>query len=188
MEQGNRHRVALESEIAMRHANIALEHWVKERAAIAAHMAGEWETMYADDHESFRRSALLFIDSFPGIQAINWINADWRIRIIVPVLGNEPALEANLREHPNPLVVTSITRALQSGVGIRRRVKILSPTHKPVFVEAIHSLMCDISIDCVFRAQFRDSILRIFLRKTQLSFRPTFNWLRRSSEIYAASR
>lgn len=51
----------------------------------------------------------------PGLQALNWMDPEWRIRVTVPSEGNEGALGRDLHHHLAPDVTEAVARADRSG-------------------------------------------------------------------------
>ncbi|MBW2243615.1 MAG: CHASE domain-containing protein [Deltaproteobacteria bacterium] len=116
-------RQALEHEAGMIADQVAnhLTSWTDGRLAAIQPFVDHWHDHYAGKPEVFRRDARLFLDRLPGLQALNWIGADWVIRTTVPNEGNEAALGRDLHDHPAPDVAEAIRQATATGAPTRTR-------------------------------------------------------------------
>jgi PAS domain S-box-containing protein len=107
-------RLQLETEITADHLRIRLETWIDARTGIIRHLGDEWLSEYINKESQYTGDATRLLALFHGFQALNWIDADWFIRIVVPREGNEPALGKDLHNHPNEIVRTALSRAVNS--------------------------------------------------------------------------
>ncbi|NOZ62031.1 MAG: PAS domain-containing protein [Calditrichaeota bacterium] len=96
-----------------------LESWINTRLSVVHHLGGKWYFEYKDNPQKYAADVKKFIDLYPGFQAINWVDRDYTIRRIVPVKGNEAALDKNLLHHPSPGVSDAILKAAHTGKLIR---------------------------------------------------------------------
>jgi PAS domain S-box-containing protein len=110
-----RERIRVETDTTAEQVRLRLEAWVDTRTAIIKHMADRWPTVYDVRPEQFRDDATEFVGLYKGIQALNWMDNDYVIRIVVPEAGNEAALGKDLHEHPDANAVPAIVRATESG-------------------------------------------------------------------------
>ncbi len=104
-------RILLETQVTTQQVGLRLEAWVDARTAPVEYLAG---TRYASRDEisaRFRAESHGFTDLYPDLQALNYIDPDWVIRIVVPEASNAPALDQDLHRHPSPGVVDAVTRA-----------------------------------------------------------------------------
>jgi len=108
-------RIQLETEITAEQIRIRLEAWIDARVAVVQHMGNKQFIDQEDIQNLFADQAQHLLDLYPGIQAINYIDDYWVIRIITPVAPNLPALNQNLRNHPNQSVVASLNLAMETG-------------------------------------------------------------------------
>jgi len=121
----------MESGVTTQQVKLRLEAWMRTRLAVVEQMASNWTRDYQGDPGAFRKAAGDLIELYPGFQALNWIDKDWVIRIIVPETSNEAALGKDLHHHPSPgvpaglkratleprITVTPVIRLLQGGWG-----------------------------------------------------------------------
>jgi len=88
-----------------------LESWVQTRLELVESLGRTCATRDAMDPAEFRALAWQYIDMAPGFQAINWIDADWVVRVIVPEAGNEPVLGFDLHTHSSGDVIHALATA-----------------------------------------------------------------------------
>jgi PAS domain S-box-containing protein len=110
-ERSYRGRLTLETEVTAEQVGKRLSDWMEDRMSLSAFLAENWESEYAADAQHFERDARDFVRRFPGFQAINWIDPDQVIRMVVPLEGNASVLNADLRTHPSVEVRNAIERA-----------------------------------------------------------------------------
>jgi len=115
VEKNEEERVQLETQITAEQIRIRLEAWIDARVAVVQHLGNKQFIDQDDIEKLFAEQAQHLLDLYPGILAINYIDDYWVIRIITPVAPNLPALNQNLHNHPNPSVVASLTRAMETG-------------------------------------------------------------------------
>lgn len=75
-----------------------VEQHVKTRIQALVRMRTRWEVAGGIPKEEWESDALLNLRDFPGYQAIEWADADLRIRWVMPVPGNEAAVGEDLRD------------------------------------------------------------------------------------------
>lgn len=80
-----------------------------DMAVLAAHIA-EHDGGEADSTH-FAMLASAYYQSQPGFQAINWIDQDGVVRVVVPLALNPGVLGFNIEQHPVPAVRQTIARA-----------------------------------------------------------------------------
>lgn len=95
---------------------LRLEAWIDTRLEMVDFLARYLEARATIDEDEFRRLATDIIGDVSGFQAINWIDADWVIRLVVPESGNEPVVDFDLHRHPSEMVTAAIAAAERSGV------------------------------------------------------------------------
>lgn len=108
-------RIKVETSIIAQQVKERLESWIASRVAAVYHMRTILVDTLEYRLERYPIEAAGVADHFPGIQALNWIDDKWMIRIVVPEEGNQPALGKDLHEHPNPSVKRAIYEAASSG-------------------------------------------------------------------------
>lgn len=111
-ERSHRERLHLETEVTAEQVGKRLSDWMEDRMSLSAFLAEKWESAYAGDVGLFERDAARFIGHFPGLQAINWIDPDEVIRVVVPREGNASALNVDLKSHPSVHVRNAIGEAM----------------------------------------------------------------------------
>ncbi len=115
-------RINVEARITAEQLKLRLESCFDSRASLVRTLAnypwrsreqliGEWTS---------RASSLLPL--YTGVQALNYVDADGVIRVVFPVEPNRAALNANLRENPNPSVRSSLERATTTGLVSRTAI------------------------------------------------------------------
>ena len=88
--------------------------WTDARTSIVRFLAGCDATR--GDYATFRATATRLLELYPGFQALNLIDAEGTIVVVVPVAGNEPALGRSVLRHPEQGVRDAFVRAQRSGV------------------------------------------------------------------------
>jgi PAS domain S-box-containing protein len=104
-------RIRLETEITAEQVRLRLEAWIDSRTALVEHLGTGHFADQADIERNFRHDAETFVDLYPGIQAMNFIDRNWVIRKIVPAETNAPALDQDLHNHPNASVVAALQKS-----------------------------------------------------------------------------
>ena len=104
-------KLRVETEVTGEQIKLRLESWVNHRLKIVENIASRWTCQNTIDKNKFTDKAEELLSWFPGLQALNWIDKDWTIQIVVPYKGNEPALGKNLNEHPYISVKEALTKA-----------------------------------------------------------------------------
>ncbi len=100
-----------ETEIISEQIKLRLESWVQHRIDVVENMAILSASQDSFDSSLFEQKAEELISWFPGLQALNWIDQDWTIQIVVPLEGNEPALGKDLKYHPSLSVQNALAKA-----------------------------------------------------------------------------
>ncbi len=114
--QHNKHeRTRLETRITAEHVALRLQAWVDSRTAIFQYLSNARYRNHQAVLDHFSDDARLFQDLYPGIQALNYIDPQWIIRIVAPLQTNMPALDKDLHQHPSPSVVDALKRAEETG-------------------------------------------------------------------------
>ena len=115
VQKSESERIQLETQITAEQIRLRLEAWIDARVAVVQHLGNKQFIDQTDIEKLFAEQAQHLLDLYPGIQAINYIDDYWVIRIITPVETNLPALNKDLRNHPNASVAASLTRARETG-------------------------------------------------------------------------
>ena len=116
LERGEEGQLRTSSSITAEQVELRLEAWVQTRLELVESFAATCATREDMAPEEFRTLARQTIDMAPGFQAINWIDPDWIIRIVVPEAGNEPVLDFDLRAHSSQGVIHALATAESTGL------------------------------------------------------------------------
>ncbi|TVS12407.1 MAG: response regulator [Gammaproteobacteria bacterium] len=95
--------------------------WIDARIALVEVLVDRSPRGSEVDAEAFRLDAQALLARTPGLLALNWVDTDGVIRVVVPDAGNEAALGRNLFDHPEPDVARAIGEARQQRVITRTR-------------------------------------------------------------------
>jgi PAS domain S-box-containing protein len=71
-----------------------------ERIASLQRMASRWEAAGGTPYPLWRRDAANHVAELPGLRALEWVDADYRVRWVEPMPGNESALGLDVRFDP----------------------------------------------------------------------------------------
>jgi len=115
VERSEKAQIETSTAITAEQIELRLESWVQTRLELVESLGRTVATDIAITPEEFRALAEQYIDMAPGFQAINWIDANWVVRVIVPEEGNGPVLGFNLHDHPSPGVVHALATAERTG-------------------------------------------------------------------------
>ena len=83
-DRAERRQSSFEARLTVEQVRLRLEAWIGTRTTVMEHMASVWMREYQGRTEEYHALATHMLDLFPGFQALNWIDRDWRIRIVVP--------------------------------------------------------------------------------------------------------
>jgi PAS domain S-box-containing protein len=64
-----------------------------EHVATLARMADRWKSAGGTPYELWRRDSANLLNAFPGLRALQWIDATYHVRWVEPMAGNEGELE-----------------------------------------------------------------------------------------------
>jgi PAS domain S-box-containing protein len=109
-------RIQLETQVTAEQVKFRLEAWFDSRAAVLTLLGEEWGQATNPSPAEFSTRAGRIIQLYPGFQALNFIDEEWRIRYVVPVASNQAALGKDLHHHPDPGVREAIALARDDGV------------------------------------------------------------------------
>jgi PAS domain S-box-containing protein len=115
IKRTDQERIQLETQITAEQVRLRLEAWIDARVAVVQHLGHQQFIDQEDVDNLFAEQAQHLIDLYPGIQAINYIDDYFVIRIVTPEATNLPALNKDLNDHPNPSTVAALKRAAESG-------------------------------------------------------------------------
>lgn len=114
-ENDRRNLIRLETQVVADQVRYRLESSIESRLAVVLQFASEWQRTYAADAGLYARQASGLVERFPGMFTINWVDSSGIIRRTAPELGNEEALNKDLRSHPNSDVGRAFEEAQASG-------------------------------------------------------------------------
>lgn len=101
--------------IAADQLELRLESWIGWRLEAVAYLGETIGTQPEIAPETFTLLAERLISEVPGFQALNWIDSDWVIRVVVPKTGNEPVEGFDLHQHPDSSVAAALVAAERTG-------------------------------------------------------------------------
>jgi sensor domain CHASE-containing protein len=104
-------QIRVETAVTADQIALRLSAWIQDRLAIAAYFAGVLGDRGQVDTADFRGEATRLQEVFPGFQALNFVDPDHVIRIVVPEAPNLAALGRNLDQHPDPSVPAALRRS-----------------------------------------------------------------------------
>ncbi len=146
VESAGRRGVAQETAITAAQVRLRLESWIDARLAMLEYLAEGHFADRADIERHFREDALVALRVNPGFQALNFIDTDGIIRLVVPHDSNLDALDKNLNEHPSPgvrealaaagvtgrMIRTPVIELLQGGRGVAAYQKLWDRDRRPL--------------------------------------------------------
>jgi PAS domain S-box-containing protein len=112
----DRELLEAQTRVAVEQMAERLEEGLRTRIAMVEQIRQEWQMVPTADRDAFERRALSLEMEFPGYQAINWVDANGIIRVVVPRDDNVAAEGADLRTHPfaaETFVTAMTTRTVQ---------------------------------------------------------------------------
>jgi len=115
VQRAERRRVELETQVTADQVRLRLEAFVDARTALVRYLAGIGYETRDEILSRFTEESGSLVDLFPDLQALNYIDPDWVIRIVVPPGPNAPALDQDLHAHPRRGVVEAVARAEREG-------------------------------------------------------------------------
>nr|MEE4267168.1 ATP-binding protein [Candidatus Krumholzibacteria bacterium] len=116
MDTAENERRELETGVTADQVQLRLEAWFDTRAAVLTQLAEDWSAAHRQDDADFTHRAHRIIELYPGFQALNFIDENWIIRIVVPEATNQAALGKDLHEHPSAGVREALAYALEKRV------------------------------------------------------------------------
>ncbi|MEX1309709.1 MAG: PAS domain S-box protein [Candidatus Sulfomarinibacteraceae bacterium] len=114
LEKDEDRNLEVSTTITADQVKLRLEAWINARVDTLEFFAHNLEHRPSFEPEAFRQMALQHLKDVKGFQAINWIDSEWVIRVVVPKIGNEPVSDFDLHDHPNLDVVTALSAAERS--------------------------------------------------------------------------
>ena len=111
LQRAEHERIRLETQIIAEQVRIRLEARVDSRTTSVDYLGASRFASPSAIDSGFREAARSFVALFPDLQALNFIDPNWVIRIVVPEEPNAAALDQDLHRHPRPGVVAAITRS-----------------------------------------------------------------------------
>ncbi len=159
-------QVQIDRTTQLRADNLAarLERHIVNRMQAMERMAQRW----ADDHPSgqdkWEADALRYVDHYPDLQSIGWIDSQGTLRAIVPLAGNEPLVGLDIYAHEHQRAGFQRARATKQVAASQivelnpgeREVILFAPIHRgEEFVGCISAML---QIETMVPTLFRDEI------------------------------
>ncbi len=110
-QQAETRTLQIETSVTAQQIKMRLEDWVNSRIAMVSLLAQMGNLDPVHNPDMFRDQARAITGSFPGFQALNFIDPHHVITIIYPREGNQAALGKDLDLHPSPAVPAALDRA-----------------------------------------------------------------------------
>ncbi|MGD9549023.1 MAG: ATP-binding protein [Candidatus Krumholzibacteriia bacterium] len=104
-------RLQAETTIAAEQIKMRLEAWIDARTAAVTIIARNFRNDPTRERTLFHERAQAFIESYPGFQALNFIDPGYVIRIVHPERDNVSALDKDLHFHPEESVLEAVRTA-----------------------------------------------------------------------------
>jgi len=114
MYSSHKRTLKKEIEVTAEQLSSHLESWFHDRFQIVEEVARGFEPAWLAQPVGFRHQAERFLRLFPGMQALNFVDAAGVIRIVVPEEGNLSALGRDLYQHPEEEVRRALRLAVQT--------------------------------------------------------------------------
>lgn len=119
LQETERTRVREISRVTADHVRQRLDAWIEFRLSALREVAHSVKESGRFDPITFRQHVRSLLRDRPGFQALNWIDAEGVIRVVVPESGNEQAMGADLTRHPDADVRKRL-RIAQSADALQR--------------------------------------------------------------------
>ena len=108
-------RVQLQCRVTADQVQRRLEAWVTARTSLLKDFAEDWTRLDGNAPHAFCHEAERLLQHYPDFQAINFVDPDGIIRMVMPEASNLPALNQNLYDHEDPSVPNALRNALETG-------------------------------------------------------------------------
>ncbi|MEM7167817.1 MAG: response regulator [Planctomycetota bacterium] len=174
------YQMELETGLITQQVQQRLQSWFATRAAMIEQLAQYWPTQFENRPDHYRARVLQLLDAFEGFQAINFVDRNSVIAMVVPVAGNEKALGMDLTRSPFASVQAALAKG-QSGTVARTdaTIQLLQggvgfATYYPVYGSSGEQVGC---LNGVFRVH---DAMQSFLKDDALRDRFRL-WLREAS-------
>ncbi|MEE4272664.1 MAG: PAS domain S-box protein [Thermoanaerobaculales bacterium] len=115
LDNGKHRHFETSTEIAADQLELRLESWIGWRLDVVAFFGRSLDGRREIEADDFSRRAGRIVDEVSGFQAMNWIDGEWVVRVVVPETGNEPVAAFDLHGHPEESVRTALTAAQRTG-------------------------------------------------------------------------
>jgi len=73
-----------------------IESDMRSRIPALQRIVSRWEVRGGTPRDEFLMDARAYVDDMPGFQALEWVDENYYVRWVIPVLGNEAAVNLNL--------------------------------------------------------------------------------------------
>ena len=114
VKQAESNQIELETSLTARQVSLRLQAWIDDRLTVPQYLASRDYVSEQDVKDRFRDLAGPFLYLYSGIQALNYVNPDGVIEVVVPEAPNRRALGMDLEGHPSTGVTAAVDRARNS--------------------------------------------------------------------------
>lgn len=108
-------RVQLQCRVIADQVKRRLEAWVAARTTLLEDFGEDWTRLDSNAPHAFCHEAERLLQHYPDFQAINFVDPDGIIRMVMPEAPNLPALGQDLFEHEDPSVPNALRNAVETG-------------------------------------------------------------------------
>jgi len=115
MDRSELEEMRLITQITGEQLQLRLETCIAPRLSLMNRLTDGWDS-WPDVADNWQRVADSTFGILPGVQALNLVDMSRTIRQVYPFDGNQQALGADLRQHPDPNVDVTLTLAEESGL------------------------------------------------------------------------
>ena len=82
------------------HIKTTIETFINHQVSALEHMANRWEMRGSTPKSEWEMDAMSYIDIKSGLKVIEWADSSYHIRWVVPIEGNETAVDLNMLIDP----------------------------------------------------------------------------------------
>lgn len=82
------------------HIKTTVETFINHQVAALEHMAKRWELRGSTPKSEWEMDAMSYIDVKSGLKVIEWADSSYHVRWVVPIEGNESAVDLNMMLDP----------------------------------------------------------------------------------------
>lgn len=165
-----RSRIKIETRVTAEQVRLRLEACMRNRTALVTTLANShWPDRAALD-ANWSDKAEILLRMSQGVQALNFIDNDWVVRIAYPAVSNRAILNRDLHDHSDASVPMQLSRSetsreiqrtppielIQSGQGFAFYQRVFAANGEPLgFVNGVFRIS-DLMNSCLFEEPLRD--------------------------------